>query len=88
MANQGESPLLSLPPELRNIIYCMAFEGCVFEVELVNYARSPESAGLLLACKQTFSEVINIYYSNVTIESRSVLAITHWPDTYLVNIST
>lgn len=78
MANQGESSLLSLPPELRNIIYGMAFEGCVFEVELVNCARSAESAGLLLASKQTFAEAAYFYYRDVTIKSRSILAITQY----------
>lgn len=76
MAVQGESPLLSLPPELRNIIYGMVFEGCILELRRINDEQSPESVGLLLVCKQTFAEAIDLYYRNVTVESRFLVPIT------------
>jgi hypothetical protein len=78
MADQKDSRLFSLPPELRKIIYGMVFEGCILELRRNDAKRSPESVGLLLACKQTFKETINLYYCNVTVESPMAVAIINW----------
>ncbi|KAF2162705.1 hypothetical protein M409DRAFT_58113 [Zasmidium cellare ATCC 36951] len=58
MADEPESRLLGLAPELRNRIYDMVFEDN--EVDW-NSATSPPP-GLLLACKQTHTEAIGACY--------------------------
>jgi hypothetical protein len=77
MAYQQTSPLLSLQPELRNMIYQAVFENCILELDLRRDKHSPdlkrnkfspESVGLLLAFKQTYNEAINVYYSLVTVK--------------------
>ena len=77
MNQQMMSLLLELPAELRNSIYVLVFQGCMFEVDLVNHGRARKAVGLLLACKQTFAEAVSFYYRNVTIECSSILAIIH-----------
>ena len=70
--------LLSLPPELRDIIYGMVFEGCVLKVRSANSKASPESIGLLLASRQTHGEAIPIYYRNLTVEFRHFRLLVVW----------
>ena len=70
--------LLSLPPELRDIIYSMVFEGCVLKVRSANSKASPESIGLLLASRQTHEEAIPIYYRNLTVEFRHFRLLVVW----------
>ena len=62
---QHQSLLLQMPAEIRNIIY----EYCLTDVEVRipiyscnhNWGRS-KPPSLLLACKQTYSETIRLYY--------------------------
>ena len=70
--------LLSLPPELRDTIYGMVFEGCVLKVKSANSKASPESIGLLLASRQTYEEAITIYYRNLTVECRLFRLLVVW----------
>ena len=70
--------LLSLPPELRDIIYGMVLKGCVLKVKSANSKASPESIGLLLASRQTREEVITIYYRNLTVECRLFRLLGVW----------
>lgn len=56
---QQESPLLDLPPELRNEIYRYTLHASDW---LVVDGRMPEEPGLLSACRQIRTEASPIYY--------------------------
>ena len=75
-----QSPLLSIPRELRDMIYEMAFQDCVVKVNAKGKSSLPESIGLLLACKQTSSEALIIYYSSTTAESRHLKGPMEWAE--------
>ncbi|KAK5115630.1 hypothetical protein LTR85_009801 [Meristemomyces frigidus] len=91
MANQDQSPLLRLPPELRNRIYHLFFKD--HEVQLARYSDRPSlgcghaAPGILLACHQTYDECIGIFYSASTFlaaDKRDILAwLTLAPPKYM-----
>ena len=56
----GESPLLSLPPELRNRIYDLVFHKERGNNDRLAHAGSPSKA-LLLTCRQVFREARHMY---------------------------
>ncbi|KAK1075404.1 hypothetical protein LTR74_000366 [Friedmanniomyces endolithicus] len=60
---QMKSPLLSLTPELKNLIYEKTFED--FTVEWIP-CKFYEPPSLLLACKQVYVEAISVFYSAAT----------------------
>ncbi|KAK1059201.1 hypothetical protein LTR12_000625 [Friedmanniomyces endolithicus] len=60
---QMKSPLLSLTPELRNLIYEKTFEE--FTVEWIP-CKFYEPPSILLACKQVYVEAISVFYSTAT----------------------
>ena len=69
LRSQEQSPLMSLPAELRNEIYKMSFAGCIIHMP----AKTSESSslpGLLLACKQTYIKAIDICYATSTFHFR------------------
>jgi hypothetical protein len=71
MNPQTESPLVSLPPELRNRIYTEVFADTIIEIKGKSGQRSyVKSLGILLACKQTNEEATGIYYHSVHFEMR------------------
>ncbi|KAK0282206.1 hypothetical protein LTS00_012321 [Friedmanniomyces endolithicus] len=60
---QTKSPLLSLTPELRNLIYEKTLEKFTAEWIPCKFYEPPS---VLLACKQIYIEAISIYYSTAT----------------------
>lgn len=60
--DSNDYPLLNLPAELRNSIYELVFEdhGRVFT--FVKRART-KAPGVLMACRQTYSEGVGLYYN-------------------------
>lgn len=66
MADQSRSPLCRLPPELRNIIYGMVCQNCTAICN--GHDLLTNVPGLLLACKQTYTETIKMFWSTVTLE--------------------
>ena len=64
MAQQSPLDLLGLPREIRDIIFKFVFDGSKLEIPRLAHTRSqPQSSGLLLACKQTHAEAIEVYYA-------------------------
>lgn len=96
LVDQSNSPLLGLPRELRDIICEMVFEGCSLDISCgcadCHSETTPQSVGILLACKQIHVEAISIYYSEVTpiFSDEDVLVewAQHLPITYLQQIRT
>ena len=78
MTEAKDSPLLSLPRELRDIIYGMVFQGCTTKLDASKHKATPDSLGLLIACKQTYTETIDVYYRNVTLHWRYVRTFQRW----------
>ncbi len=60
---QTKSPLLSLTPELRNLIYEKTFEDFTADWIPCKFYAPPS---LLLACKQIYVEAISVFYSTAT----------------------
>ena len=75
MAKQTQSPLLRLPPELRNRIYNMVLENQ--EISLRDHYCAKRRhfvvipTGLLLACHQTYKECIEMFYSTAMFTARA-----------------
>jgi len=63
IATQEDSPLLRLPPELRNLIYEHALHGTVVTLREHQLSKVP---GVLLACKQTYGEATAIFYTTAS----------------------
>lgn len=74
--DSNDPPLLDLPAELRNCIYELVFQdqGRVFS--FVKGARS-KAPGLLMACRQTYSECINMYYHGSVLCTESRFKMRH-----------
>ena len=68
MEVQEQPRLMSLPPELRIHIYETVFAGCT--IHILSLQSSPgllsRPPGLLLSCKQAYTESIDIYYAKCT----------------------
>ena len=64
MDQQTTPDLLSLPRELRDMIYKHVFEGT--RVRLGVTARARQAEGILLASKQTHAESVEVYYATIT----------------------
>ena len=64
------SPLLTLPGELRNIIYTIVLADNIVTVPRNTRRTRGRSApnGLVFACKQVLDEAIELYYMNTTFE--------------------
>ncbi|KAK5111469.1 hypothetical protein LTR62_004921 [Meristemomyces frigidus] len=65
---QPESPLLALPPELRNLIYEHAFDRFSARFEFAKWYPPP---GILLSCKQVYHESLSIFYATAAFRSTS-----------------
>ncbi|KAK4494240.1 hypothetical protein PRZ48_014538 [Zasmidium cellare] len=61
---KAKATLLSLPRELRDIIYEYAFSGTEVHVYSNSSPYPPQKPGLPLACKQLFAETIELYYKH------------------------
>jgi 1-acyl-sn-glycerol-3-phosphate acyltransferase len=72
------SPLLALPRELRDLIYDIALAGTILKLDYDSPKPSPESLGLLLACKQMYTETIDVYYRHVIVATQFPETFTHW----------
>ena len=59
--SQQQSPLLGLPPELRNMIYELVFKGQTMINGVKHYAP-----GILLACKKIYHEATLLFYQTAT----------------------
>lgn len=70
------------------MIYNLVFEGC--ELKLTSSSGGtrnhiPQSIGLLLACRSIYSEVIDIYYNSLSIETPLLCVFTAWAQKVCVN---
>ncbi|KAK4494819.1 hypothetical protein PRZ48_014175 [Zasmidium cellare] len=66
MAEDTDSPLLNLPPELRNNIYELVFTNTTINFNTTATRRPPS---LLLSCKQIYTEAVTVYYAEATFVS-------------------
>ena len=62
MANTPKPTLLSLPRELRDHIYVKIFEDSTHRITSKSQLTPLETPGTLVACKQTYTEAIGIYF--------------------------
>ncbi|TKA75592.1 hypothetical protein B0A55_06350 [Friedmanniomyces simplex] len=67
-AEQAKSNLLSLAPELRNLIYEKLFEEFTAEWVRCKFYAPPS---VLLACKQIYGEAITVFYGTATFRAKS-----------------
>ncbi|KAK5722873.1 hypothetical protein LTR17_014176 [Elasticomyces elasticus] len=67
-ADQSKSSLMSLPPELRNLIYEKLFEDFVADWIPCKFYTQPN---LLLACKQIYGEAISVFYCTATFRAHN-----------------
>lgn len=63
-ADQSRSHLLSLPPELRCIVYDSVFDGSIIDMD--RHKPTPKSIGLLFSNKQIHSEATEVYYGRTS----------------------
>ncbi|KAK5115621.1 hypothetical protein LTR85_009792 [Meristemomyces frigidus] len=80
MAQQTESPLFDLPPELRNTIYELTLMGSTTLVGLREDDDSVliELPCLLRSCKQIYVEAILVFYHLTPFYSRYAYNIVCW----------
>lgn len=78
MTDQSASPIFKLPPELRNAIYSLVFQDHTVEVVSVERYLKAQPPGLLITCKQLYTEAVEVYYSNVAAEGKSVDDVFDW----------
>ncbi|KAI5363255.1 hypothetical protein Slin14017_G069360 [Septoria linicola] len=64
---QQTSPFFRLAAELRNRIYKEAFD-CTIPIAHANIPPEQADNGIVLACKQTYTESIGLYYSTHTFQ--------------------
>lgn len=64
--SQSQSPLLALPPELRNTIYELAFSDIILDLD--EETRAP---CLLSSCRQIRIEAYDIFYRTVVFETNA-----------------
>lgn len=90
--DSNDSPLLNLPAELRNSIYELVFEDQGRVSTFVKGAQG-KAPGLLMACRQTYSEGINMYYHGSVLyvatrfKMRYIAAGTqHLPPKFIANV--
>lgn len=74
--DQSASRLLSLPRELRDMIWVMTYTDDT--VQLDRTEAQSTAPGLLVACKQSYSEAINLYYKHSTFFFRSGKKCSQW----------
>ncbi|KAK4902268.1 hypothetical protein LTR27_001171 [Elasticomyces elasticus] len=67
-ADQSKSSLMSLPPELRNLIYEKLFEDFTAKWIPCKFYTQPN---LLLACKQIYGEAISVFYCTATFRAQN-----------------
>lgn len=70
-ADQSQSPLMRLPPELRTQIYRAAFQAGPKRLKSVRlhpcmWHTVVKAPGVVLACKQVHSEALALFYSCTT----------------------
>ena len=68
MHPQTQSPLFSLPQELRDMTYQLVFDGKIVVVEDCPLSEPEPLDGFILACKQTYYETVVLWYKTVTFE--------------------
>ena len=74
---QNESPLLRMPREIRDAIYEDVFTSSESGTQhCVNIEEA--GPGILLACKQTLHEAIDIYYSKTRFQFETAGRGVHW----------
>lgn len=71
-----DSPLLDLPPEIRNNIYEMVFEGTIIKVDREDLPST--APGLLRTCRQIYNEAVGMYHASATIYSRFYFRLYMW----------
>ncbi|KAK4615348.1 hypothetical protein CLAFUW4_10290 [Fulvia fulva] len=95
MAAQTESPLLALPPEIRNHIYELALCRTTILPQIVRstsvnhgpwtyYGRDGKKVAIpqpsmLLTCKQIYNEAYQLCYANTTWEVTDKASLESWP---------
>ena len=82
MSMPQQSRLLSLPAELRLLIYETTFEGHILDFrcdvnKIGSYNKLPPP-GLLVTCKQLYAEAIDIFYTSAT------LGLSRYPPLYRI----
>lgn len=78
MAVNQTSPLLRLPPEIRNEIYAYAFEDGELKIDRQYRDRTTPAPGLVFACRQTYEEGLVMYYAALSIVSKDPWILTMW----------
>jgi len=83
MATKHQSPLMRLPPELRNLISTALFSANETTLENVKWdlTRAKHRVplpGIVLACQQTYQESIGLYYLTITFVSSDSIEIISW----------
>jgi hypothetical protein len=78
LSTQPVSPFLSLPAEIRNIIYDLALQGSTLEVfpDLQSQNR-PQALSLIHTCRQIRLEALKIFYMSNTFDFAYM--VTHIP---------
>lgn len=69
--------LLTLPLELRQLIYKYAFKDTIIDIGKSSSPSSARNAGILLACRQTHAEALKMYYKHIIFFSPSANRL-HW----------
>jgi hypothetical protein len=68
-ATQTSSPLLALPPEIRNLFYESIFEDFTAHIVPCQWYRPPS---MLLVCKQIHGEAIAVFYNAATFQTQNI----------------
>ncbi|TKA33622.1 hypothetical protein B0A50_00458 [Salinomyces thailandicus] len=83
MAQHAESPLMRLPPELRNQIYGLTFEGA--KVNIISTLSLEKRTKyimdvlpLLLTCRQIRKEAVEMLYAAAFLVSDSSVRLQNW----------
>ncbi|KAF2030026.1 hypothetical protein EK21DRAFT_112319 [Setomelanomma holmii] len=83
--NQRDSPLLKMPPEIRNRIYDFALGGLTFRLQpnddnekVANETKSKNAIALLAVCRQLYAETAVLPTSLNVFSSHSPIAIHSW----------
>lgn len=79
MDPKTKSPFFSLPPEIQNEIYHPTFEGDLKKpIRLFMLSGTDPPPGIILACKQSRSEAIGMYYSSTTFQFQTIDSACAW----------
>ena len=75
VVHQSNSPFFGLPREIRDIIDTMTFTS---RVVCVDRDAVPQGVGIMLACKQSYIETIDLYYQKTSFSFASTRHVTRW----------